>query len=429
MHVVVIGAGIIGVTTAYWLRQAGCEVTVVERNSGVAQEASFANGGVISAGYTGPLAAPGMPRALLKSLIARDATLRLRPSFDLSLWRWLRRFVAESTLERWRINKLRIQRLALYSRDELHALQARHGIDYEQQPGLLQLYRNERELERGEPLRTLLKEQGVGHRLLSAAEARAVECALSEHTALAGALHFPDDETGNCAYFARRLRELAEADGVRFRFNAALTGLEVAAGRLDALAGLTGLGRFDGCVLAAGADSASLLVGTGIAVPLIPVRGASATVNILRHELAPLTSILDDRHKVAVTRMGKRLRIAGTSTLGDRRGGTDQAAMETLLKVARDWYPGAAAYSQAQPWTGVRLALPDGPPLLGATPVRGLYLNIGHGSSGWALACGSARVVADIVTGRRPAIDTEGLTLERYGLVSDARAPSPLPAS
>jgi D-amino-acid dehydrogenase len=429
MHVVVIGAGIIGVTTAYWLRQAGCEVTVVERNSGVAQEASFANGGVISPGYTGPLAAPGMPRALMKALINRDATLRLRPSLDRTLWRWLRRFVAESTLERWRINKLRIQRLALYSRDELHALQARHGIDYEQQPGLLQLYRTERELERGEPLRTLLKEQGVAHRLLSAAEARAVECALSEQTQLAGALHLPDDETGNCAYFARRLRELAEADGVRFRFNAALTGLELAAGRLEGLAGLNDLGRFDGCVLAAGADSASLLAGTGIAVPLLPVRGASATVNILRHELAPLTSVLDDRYKVAVTRMGRRLRIAGTSTLGDRRSGTDLAAIETLLKVARDWYPGAAAYSQAQPWAGLRLALPDGPPLLGATPVRGLYLNIGHGSSGWALACGSARVVADIVTGRQPAIDTDGLTLERYGLASEAWRRSALAAS
>lgn len=414
MHVVVIGAGVIGVTTAYCLRQAGCEVTVVERNSGVAQEASFANGGVISPGYTGPLAAPGVPRALLRTLFTRDAPLRLRPSFDAALWRWLRRFVAESTLERWRINKLRIQRLAVYSHDELHALEARHGIDYERQPGLLQLYRSEREVRRSEPLRALLKEQGVAHKLLTAVEARAVECALNEQTPLTAALHLPDDETGNCAYFARRLRELAEADGVRFRFDAVVKALRVSGDRFDGLAGLPDLGQVDGCVLAAGADSAALLAGTGIRVPLLAVKGVSATVQIARHELAPLTSVLDDRYKVAVTRMGRRLRVAGIAALNDRREGVDPQALRLLLKVARDWYPGAAAYSQAQFWSGMRLMLPDGPPLLGATPVRGLYLNIAHGSSGWALACGSARVVADIVTGRQPAIDTSGLTLDRY---------------
>ncbi|MCU0952195.1 MAG: D-amino acid dehydrogenase [Burkholderiaceae bacterium] len=421
MHVAVIGAGIIGVTTAYCLRRRGVEVTVLERHSGVAQEASFANGGVVAPGYTGPWSAPGTPAALLAALFRRDAALRMPLSADPALWRWLRRFVAESTLDRYRANRRRMYRLAAYSREQLHALHARHAIDYERQPGLLQLFRSEREIDRHEPVRALLTELGATHRLLTADACRAIECALNEQTALAGGLHLPDDETGNCAYFARRLKEIGESDGVRYEFGCTVNAIELTGGRATAVATAQGLRRVDAVVLAAGADAAGLLAGSGLRVPLQPAVGYSATVPITRHELAPLVSVLDERFKVAVTRMGKRLRIAGLARIGQRRPAIDAATADTLLGVARDWYPGAAAYSRAQLWAGVRPMLPDGPPALGRTGIGGLFVNIGHGASGWAMACGAAQVVADVVTGHAPEIDLDGLTFDRFATPSGAR--------
>jgi len=414
MHVVVIGAGIIGVTTACCMRRRGCEVTVLERHSGVAREASFANGGVIAPGHTGPMAALGVSRHLLASIPRSDAALRVRPGRDHALWRWLRQFVLEATTERYRLNKQRMHRLATYSHHQMHELQARHAIDFEQQAGLLHLFRSDEELTRHTPIRALLEELGIAHRLLSAAECRATEPSLNEQTALAGGVHQPGDETGNCAYFARQLKQAGEADGVRFDFNVSVERLEIVGGRLGAVVTARGPLRADACVLAAGADSAALMARIGIDLPLIPVKGPSATVPIMRHDLAPLVAVMDERYKVVVTRMGKRLRIAGTAVIGDRSTQVSPSAERTLLKVARDWYPGAASYGQAQWWAGVRPALPDGPPVLGRTPVGGLYLNLGHGSSGWAMACGAGQILADLVTGKVPAIDLDGLTLDRY---------------
>lgn len=415
MHVLVIGAGVIGVTTAYALRQQGCEVTVLERSSGVAQGASFANGGVLSHGYAGPWAAPGVPMQLLRAVFQRPAALRVRPRLDPALWRWLRRFVSECRLERSRANRLRMQRLASYSHEQTRSWIAHHAIDLEQQPGLLVLLRTEKAIERNQPLRSLLSDQGIAHRLVSSQECRAIESALNEHTPLAGGLHLPDDETGNCAYFTRRVRELAQLQGVSFLFNAPVTGLEIESGRLHAAISSQGRHAADALVLATGVDASPLLAAAGISVPMVAVKGCSATVAIERHDLAPLTAIMDEERKVVVTRMGNRLRIAGTGVIGDDTRSVDRHGASSLIKVAHDWYPGAARYSQSRLWSGLRAMLPDGPPVLGATPVANLFVNLGHGASGWALACGSAQVLADLVTGRAPAIDLDGLTLERFG--------------
>ncbi len=414
MHVVVIGAGIIGVTTAYCLRRQGSEVTVLERRGGVAREGSFANGGVIAPGYTGPWSAPGAPGALLRAFFQGDAALRLKPSADPALWRWLRQFVAASTLERYRATKQCMYRLALYSQQEMQELQVRHAIDFEQHAGLLQLFRSEDDLARNAPLRFLLTELGVPFALLTAAECRALEPALNEHTPLAGGIRFPSDETGNCAYFARRLKEVGADEGVRYAFDATAIGLDIRGQRLHAVVTQDGALQADACVVAAGIESAGLLAATGISLPLLPVKGYSATVPIARHDLAPRIGLMDERFKVAVTRMGNRLRIAGSAVLGDASARIDARAAATLLKVASDWYPGAAGYNQAQWWAGARPMLPDGPPVLGRTPIAGLYLNAGHGSSGWAMACGAARVLADVVTGQAPGIDLDGLTLDRF---------------
>jgi len=414
MHVAVIGAGIIGVTSAYYLRQQGFEVTVVERHPGVAQETSFANAGVIAPGYTAPWAQPGMPAKVLRYLFKSEAPIVFRPSVDPAQWRWLARWLLECQTNRFRRNKARMQRLAFYSRDCLRALRAGHGLDYEQTQGYLQLFRTEAELERAAPMRAVLKEAGVAHALLNAAQCRGLESALVEGTPLAGGLHLPEDETGNCAFFAKQLKDICAGQGVRFRLSTAVERLEVDQDRIGRLRLRDGVMAIDAVVVAAGVDSVRLLRPLGIKLPLYPVKGYSATAVITRPEAAPMISVMDEMYKVAVTRMGNRLRIAGTAEIGSRRLALRDASLGTLLRVARDWFPGAAAYAQAQFWVGARPMLPDGPPLLGPTPIRNLHLNLGHGSSGWAMACGSARVVADLVAQRKPDIDLEGLTLDRY---------------
>jgi D-amino-acid dehydrogenase len=414
MQVLVIGGGIIGVTTAYSLRQRGLEVTVLERNAGVAQEASFANAGVIAPSYVAPWAQPGMPKKVLAQLFKRDAAVVFRPARERALWRWLRQWYRECELERFARNKSRMQRLASYSRAQLHEVAARHAIDYEQARGYLQLFRTQHELERHAPARKVLQDLGVSFRQLTDVECRQLEPALTEATPLAGGVYLPDDESGNCAYFARKLKEICEGDGVQFRFGAQVTALVAGNGRIESVQTPDGPLQADAYVLAAGCDSAQLLAGTGINVPLYPVKGYSATVQITRHEHAPLLSVMDETYKVAVTRLGKRLRIAGTAEIGNRALTLRNASLRTLMKVAQDWFPAAASWSSAQYWVGARPMLPDGPPLLGATPLSNLYLNIGHGSTGWAMACGSGQVLADVITQRPPAIDLDGLTLARY---------------
>ncbi|MEW5879618.1 MAG: D-amino acid dehydrogenase [Pseudomonadota bacterium] len=424
MHVAVIGAGIIGVTTAHALRQQGFEVTVIDRRSGVAQEASFANAGVLAPAYVGPWAQPGMPAKVFAYLFRPEAPVVFRPSLDPALWRWLRRWLGECAVERFRVNRERMQRLAYYSRSCLHEVRERHGIDYEQGKGYLQLFRTAHELERTAPARDMLRAAGVPHSLLDAAACRALEPALAAHTPLAGGLHLPEDETGNCAVFARRLKGICESDGVRFRFGAEALRFDVAAGHIQGVQLADGRMQADAYVLAAGADSGRLLAPAGIDLPLMAVRGYSATATIARAEYAPTLAVMDESYKVAITRLGQRLRAAGTAEVGSRGTKLRESALRTLLKVARDWFPAAASYAQARFWVGARPMLPDGPPVLGRTPYPNLFLNVGHGSTGWAMACGSARIVADLIAGRPPQIDLDGLTLDRYA----PRRAAPRPA-
>lgn len=425
MHVIVIGAGVIGVCSAWYLREAGFDVTVLDRRPGAAQETSFGNAGVIAPGYVTPWAAPGMPGKVLRTLFASASPVVFRPSADPAMWRWIARWLGECRLERYRINKMRMQRLAFYSRACLHALRAQLDIEYEQSQGYLQLFRTARDLDMAAPALALLKENGVPHRLLDAEACRRLEPGLAPDTTLAGGLHLPEDETGNCPVFTHRLRELAQARGVRFRMETTATRIARAAdGRLS-----IGMRSTDGSavlqaervVVAAGVDSAPLLRPLGLRVPLYPVKGYSATVAVRDELQAPVGALMDESYKVAITRMGKRFRIAGTAELGSRRLDLRPAAIHTLLKVGRDWFPGAGDYNEASLWVGARPMLPDGPPLIGPTSVHGLYLNLGHGSTGWAMACGSGRLLADQLAcaegrGGGPDIDMEGLTPARYGL-------------
>lgn len=426
MHVIVIGAGVIGVCAAWYLREAGFDVTVIERRAAPAQESSFGNAGVIAPGYVTPWAAPGMPGKVLRNLFASTSPVLFRPSADPAMWRWIARWLGECTLERYRINKLRMQRLAFYSRECLHALRGQLQIDYEQSQGYLQLFRSQRDRDLAEPALALLREHKVPHRLVDADGCRRIEPGLTTDTPLAGGLHLPEDESGNCPMFVRRLRVLAEAAGVRFAMDSDASALRPLPGgklSLDLRSTAAGDARSaretltaDRVLVSAGIASAALLRPLGLRIPLYPVKGYSATVQVSDELQAPLGALMDESYKVAITRMGNRLRIAGTAELGSRKLDLRPAAINTLLKVARDWFPVAGHYGTATLWAGARPMLPDGPPLIGATAVPGLYLNLGHGSTGWAMACGSGRIAADLIAGDRPGIDLDGLTPDRYGL-------------
>ncbi|WP_423197277.1 MULTISPECIES: D-amino acid dehydrogenase [unclassified Cupriavidus] len=428
MHVIVIGAGAIGVCSAWYLRQAGFDVTVIERRAAPAQESSFGNAGVIAPGYVTPWAAPGMPRKVLGMLMAREAPVRFRPSLDPALWRWIARWLRECQPDRYRANKLRMQRLAFYSRDCLHRLRAELELEYEQSRGYLQLFRTQQDLDLAAPGLALLREHKVLHTLVDATGCRRIEPGLAEDTALAGGLHLPDDESGNCPLFVRRLHQHAEAAGVRFRFDAPVArvraphadGLtvELAPARRGAAAETLAAARV---LVAAGVGSVGLLRPLGLRVPLYPVKGYSATVMVRDELQAPLGALMDESYKVAITRMGNRLRVAGTAELGTRKLDLRPDALRTLIRVARDWFPVAGAWQEATLWAGARPMLPDGPPLIGATSVPGLFLNLGHGSTGWAMSCGSGKIAADQMAasaghGDGPAIDMEGLTPARYRL-------------
>jgi D-amino-acid dehydrogenase len=414
MHVIVVGAGIIGACTAYYLRRSGMEVTVIERRPGVAQETSFANAGVMAPSYVAPWAQPGMPGKVAAYLFKAEAPVVFRPAADLALWNWVRRWLRECRPERFARNKERMQRLAFYSQAQLRSLRTLHTLDYEQATGYLQLFRTEQEVERSATTRKMLTELGVPHRLLNPDEARAVESALHPVTPLAGALHLPEDETGNCAFFAHQLKDIAARDGVVFRFGVTAQGFGMALGRIECLRTDVGELRGDAYVVAGGVDSLALLRPLGVRLPLLAVKGYSATAPITALERAPMTSVMDETYKVAITRMGNRLRIAGTAEVGTRGMKLRDNALSTLMKVATDWFPAAAAYRNAQFWVGARPMLPDGPPVLGASHVPNLFVNVGHGSTGWVMACGSGKVLADVVGGRAPEIDLDGLTVDRY---------------
>ena len=414
MQVAVVGGGVVGVCTAYFLAAAGHQTVVLERYSNVALETSFGNAGLMAPGHAAPWAAPGMPQKLLSYLFKSESPAVLKPGMNPTLWRWMRRWLAECDIERFRVNKLRMQRLAVYSNELMLLLREHHALDYEQTRGLLQLFRSQGELAMAQPLIALLAESGIAHNLLDPDLARAVEPALAYHTPLNSALHIPDDEAGNCPLFTRQLRMIAQDMGVGFHFDSTVDEI-VAEGRGVGLR--IGQQRFnaDAVVVAAGYDSLPLLKKLGVRMPLYPVKAYSASVAIRDFDRAPLASLCDESYKVSVTRLGTRIRVAGTAELGFPAPELREAALRTLVKVGEDWFPEAANYNASTFWSGVWPMLPDGVPLVGPTPVSNVYVNIGHGASGWAMAAGAGKLIADMVSGQQTDIDTEGLTLSRYG--------------
>lgn len=416
MKVLVLGAGVIGVTTAHYLAADGHEVTVIDRQPGPALETSFGNAGNVCPSYATPWAAPGMRWKAVKWLLERDAPLAVHWRADLDLARWAGSWLANCSRRRFERNKQRMQRLSHYSLACLQDLRASLQLQYDQTTrGILQLLRTDRELEAVVDHTRILAAAGIPHELLDAPGCIAVEPGLAHaRVRFAGGLHLPADETGDCRLFTERLAGHARRRGVEFRFQTTISGIEVVGGRATGVATSGGRVAADACVVALGSGAVRRLAPLGVRLPIQPVKGYSLTLPIARAELAPRASLMDEHTKIAITRLGDRLRAAGTAELGAATTDAPPERLGTLARVLRELYPEAAAPEPPRYWAGLRPMTPDGPPILGPTPIAGLLLNVGHGAQGWSMACGSARVVADLVSGRRPEIDLDGLTLGRY---------------
>ena len=414
MKIAIVGAGIIGVTTAWELASDGHEVTVFERRGAAAEEASFANAGVVAPGYVTPWAAPGMRLKVLRSLLSAHGAVKVRwPLVGRDL-RWMAQWQRACRLESYLANRARMQRLAFYSRTRLHEISEARELSYERSDGYLVLLRSRRDQRMVQPGLDMLRAVGSAFREVDADEARRIEPALSTDTDLAGAIHLPEDEVANCRQFALLLKREAESLGAQFHFNCDIAPLTRSAPRSLSLSSGSPAIPFDAVVVCAGVASSRLLRPLGMRIPLAPIYGHSVSANIREPLNAPRSAVMDERYKVAISRMGLRVRVAGSAEIGGSLDAINPAALQTLYKVLHDWFPGAATLQAGvQQWKGARPMLPDGPPVIGPSGVPGVWLNLGHGSSGWALSCGSARVLADLMAGRDAGIDLEGLGLER----------------
>lgn len=416
MRVLVLGSGVVGTASAWYLRQAGFEVTVVDRQPGPALETSYANAGQLSFGYTSPWAAPGVPLKAVKWLFQQHSPLSIRPTGELRQYAWLARMLRNCTAGRYAINKARMVRMSEYSRDCLDELVAATGLAFEgRHRGTLQLFRTSQQLDAAAQDIEVLAQYGVPYRLLAPSEIAQHEPGLAAGGAkMAGALHLPNDQTGDCRLFTQRLAQLAAAVGVEFRYERTVERIERDG---DRVTGVWIDGRCetaDRYVLAAGSYSSDLLGPLGLALPVYPLKGFSLTIPILDPARAPSSTILDESYKIAVTRFDERIRVGGMAELAGFDLSLNPKRRATLEMVVEDLYPGGGDLARAEFWTGLRPATPDGTPVVGATPYSNLFLNTGHGTLGWTMACGSGRYLADLMSSRRPQISSDGLDIFRY---------------
>jgi D-amino-acid dehydrogenase len=414
MKIAVIGAGIIGVTTAYELACDGHEVTVFERRGAAAEETSFANAGIVAPGYVTPWAAPGMPAKVLSHLLSRHAPVKMGLPLSAADLAWMWKWYRACRLDVYLVNRSRMQRLAFYSRERLHQITVDLQLDYDRSDGYLVLLRSERDSRLVQPGLQVLREAQVTFSELNEEETRKIEPALNPDTTFFGAVHLPQDEVGNCRQFALLLKNEAQRMGVTFLFNTAVQSIQRQSGIALQIGDETDLRPFGAVVMCAGLASAQLLQPLGMNIPMAAVYGYSLSAAVREPLNAPRSAVMDERYKVAVARLGNRIRVAGSAEMGGHIDRKRASSIQTLYKVLHDWFPGAASkVNGVQEWKGARPMLPDGPPVIGPSGIPGLWLNLGHGSSGWALSCGSARALADLVVGKAPALDFDGFDVGR----------------
>lgn len=415
MRILILGGGVIGTTSAYYLAAAGHEVTVLERQPGAGLETSFANAGELSYGYASPWAGPGIPVKAIKWLLMPDGPLVLRPKLDPKMWLWGLQMLANCTHRAYARNKGRMVRLAEYSSEQMVALRALPGLAFDgREQGTLQLFREQKQLDHAGEDIAVLQQYGVRYELLDPAGCVAAEPGLATATVpFVGGLRLPDDDTGDCQLFTEATARIAAANGVAFRFGTTIRTIEKSG---DTIIGVeTDQGRFtaDAYVMALGSYSPRLARQLGLTLPIYPIKGYSLTVPITDASVAPLSTIMDETYKVATTRLGDRIRVGGTAEIAGYDLTLHQSRRGPLDRSLRELFPKAGDASKASFWCGLRPMTPDGTPILGKA-LANLYLNTGHGTLGWTMAAGSGRVLADLVSGRKPEIDTADLGFSRY---------------
>lgn len=421
MRVLILGSGVIGVTSAYCLAKAGAKVTVIDRQPAPAMETSFANAGQISPGYASPWAAPGLPWKAMKWLLQRHAPLSIRPDGSLWQWQWMAHMLRECTHDRYGQNKERMVRLAEYSRDCLRLWRQALPLAYEgRQLGTLQVFRTAAQMTGAHKDTSVLERCQVPYQLMTPQACVDQEPALAprQHL-LSGGLYLPGDETGDCHLFTQQIAEQACALGVQFEHGVHIEqmhhdGRSITGVQVQTRQG-TEMRMADAYVIALASYSRQLAATMELALPVYPVKGYSLTVPITQPDAAPRSTVLDETYKVALSRFDRRLRVGGMAELAGFDLRLQERRRQTLEKVVQDLFPEAGPIAEGNFWTGLRPMTPDGTPIIGPTRIDKLWINTGHGTLGWTMACGSGQVLADLIQGRTPAIRTDDLALERYG--------------
>ncbi len=412
MKVLVLGAGVIGTTTAWFLREHGHEVTVIERHSAAALETSFANGGQISVSHVEPWANPAAPFQILRWLGQADAPLLFRPRLDLQQWRWGLQFLIECLPSRTRRNMLQILAISKYSGEVLRSLRAATGLHYDDlQRGILQIYTDREGFDAAASAAALVRQYGIAREVKTASECIAIEPSLeARRDWIAGGTYTASDETGDARKFTQSLAALATKRGVTFRYGITVESLKIAGGlvsgvhTIDEQRGRGALAA-DAYVACLSSYTPKLLAPIGIRALVYPAKGYSATLRIVDPAAAPTVSITDDAKKMVFTRLGDRLRVAGTAELAGYNLELNPVRCEALTRRAHDWFGNAVDAKHPEYWTGLRPATPSNVPIIGRTRYRNLYLNTGHGTLGWTMSCGSGKAVADLVSGRKPEVE------------------------
>lgn len=415
MRIIVLGAGIIGLTSAYQLAKTGHEVIVVDRQPGPALETSFANAGEVSFGYCSPWAAPGIPMKAMKWLFMQHAPLILHPKIDFAMISWMAKMLSNCTAKRYAINKSRMLRLAEYSRLLLSTMRDETGIAYdERMQGTLQLFRTQAQLDASAKDVKALASDGIPYEVLDTEGCIRVEPGLKHaREKIVGGLLTPKDETGDCFKFSNALAAKIAALGVQFQYGSIIRGIDVDGGRFCGVITAHGRIEADAVVVALGSFSPLLVRPLGINLPVYPVKGYSLTIPITDAGRAPESTVMDETYKIAITRLGDRIRVGGMAEISGYTNDLGEPRRLTLEHSVTDLFPGGDI-SKASFWSGLRPMTPDGTPVIGPTKIAGLYLNTGHGTLGWTMSAGSARVIADIVSGRVPDIDASDLSIARY---------------
>jgi len=416
LKVLVLGSGVVGTTTAYYLNAAGHDVTVVDRCDGAGLETSFANGGQVSVCHSEPWATPSTPLRALKWFGRKDAPLLFKLRMDPALWGWTLRFLINCTASRSRENTEKALRIAAYSRDCLQNLRKETGISYDhREQGILHIYRDQKEFDGAAEAAETMRQHGLQRRMVNPDECAAIEPALSAvKSNLVGGYYSPDDESGDAYKFTDGLAKIAESKGVQFKFGTSVRCIETDGNKVSGI--LTDKGRLqaDAYIVSLGSYSPLLLKPLGMKVPIYPAKGYSVTLPIEDKSKAPITSLTDDEHKIVFSRLGDRLRVAGTAEFSGYNTQIENDRPYGILRQALSLFPGCANPDKAEFWTGLRPKTPDSVPVIGSTVLSNLYLNTGHGTLGWTMSCGSAKAISDLISGKNPEISLSGFGAERF---------------